>query len=60
MYCVYIYEIFVLYYIILSAVSLDEIICLHNEGGTTAIGYPTKVFPNEKTYKDSKEKIEEL
>lgn len=36
---------------ITSAVSLDEIICLHNEGGTTTIGYPTKVFPNEKSKK---------
>ncbi len=29
---------------ITSAVSLDEIICLHNEGGVTNIGYPKKVF----------------
>ncbi len=30
---------------ITSAVSLDEIICLHNEKGTTTVGYPGKVFP---------------
>lgn len=28
-----------------SAVSLDEIICLHNENGVSKIGYPKKVFP---------------
>src|SRR5690606_33910771 len=32
---------------ITSAVSLDEIICLHNENGETQIGYPSKVFVNE-------------
>jgi putative ATP-dependent endonuclease of the OLD family len=31
---------------ITSAVSLDEIICLHNEGGETNVGYPRKVFFN--------------
>lgn len=31
---------------ITSAVSLDEIICLHNESGETNIGYPKKVFLN--------------
>ena len=31
---------------ITSAISLDEIICLHNEGGETNIGYPKKVFLN--------------
>ena len=30
---------------ITSAVSLDEIICLHNEKGETTIGYPGKIFP---------------
>jgi len=30
---------------ITSSVSLDEMICLHNEAGETAIGYPGKVFP---------------
>ncbi len=30
---------------ITSAVSLDEIICLHNEDGITTVGYPGKVFP---------------
>jgi predicted ATP-dependent endonuclease of OLD family len=36
---------------ITSAVSLDEIICLHNEKGETSIGYPNKVFPEEKNKK---------
>jgi len=36
---------------ITSAVSLDEIICLHNEEGNTSIGYPTKVFPDDKSKK---------
>jgi len=30
---------------ITSAVSLDEIICLHNEDGITTVGYPGLVFP---------------
>jgi putative ATP-dependent endonuclease of OLD family len=30
---------------ITSAVSLDEIICLHNENGQTNVGYPGRVFP---------------
>lgn len=30
---------------ITSAVSLDEIICLHNENGNTTVGYPGRVFP---------------
>lgn len=34
---------------ITSAVSLDEIICLHNENGETTIGYPGKVFPDPKS-----------
>ncbi|WP_165750492.1 AAA family ATPase [Cellulophaga sp. Z1A5H] len=36
---------------ITSAVSLDEIICLHNENGETSIGYPNKVFPEDKSKK---------
>jgi putative ATP-dependent endonuclease of OLD family len=36
---------------ITSAVSLDEIICLHNEEGITTIGYPGKTFPDEKSKK---------
>ena len=36
---------------ITSAVSLDEIICLHNENGETTIGYPGKVFPDAKSKK---------
>lgn len=31
---------------ITSAVSLDEIICLHNEQGIISVGYPGKSFPN--------------
>lgn len=30
---------------ITSAVSLDEIICLHNDNGITKVGYPGLVFP---------------
>lgn len=30
---------------ITSAVSLDEIICLHNEAGVISVGYPGKTFP---------------
>lgn len=36
---------------ITSAVSLDEIICLHSENGITTIGYPGKVFPDDKSKK---------
>lgn len=36
---------------ITSAVSLDEIICLHSENGTTSVGYPGKVFPDDKSKK---------
>lgn len=36
---------------ITSAVSLDDIICLHNEKGETSIGYPGKVFPDDKSKK---------
>lgn len=36
---------------ITSAVSLDEIICLHTEKGITTVGYPGKVFPDEKSKK---------
>jgi len=36
---------------ITSAISLDEIICLHNENGETIVGYPGKVFPDEKSKK---------
>jgi len=32
---------------ITAAVSLDEIICLHNEDGVTSVGYPGKVFPKD-------------
>ena len=30
---------------------MNEIICLHNEGGETIIGYPSKVFPTNKNKK---------
>jgi putative ATP-dependent endonuclease of OLD family len=36
---------------ITGAVSLDEIICLHNIEGNTSIGYPKKVFPDDKSKK---------
>lgn len=36
---------------ITSAVLLDEIICLHSENGQTKIGYPGKVFPDDKSKK---------
>ena len=36
---------------ITSAVSIDEIICLHNEKGETTIGYPGKVFPTDPSKK---------
>ncbi|MBJ8192734.1 ATP-dependent endonuclease, partial [Bacillus cereus] len=37
---------------ITSSVSLDELICLHNEVGETSVGYPGKVFgSNEKSKK---------
>ncbi|URN93105.1 MAG: AAA family ATPase [Candidatus Pristimantibacillus lignocellulolyticus] len=32
---------------ITSSVSLDEMICLHNEAGETSVGYPGKVFPSD-------------
>jgi len=36
---------------ITSAVSLDDLICLHNENGVTTVGYPGKVFPDDKSKK---------
>lgn len=39
---------------ITSAVSLDEIICLHDENGKLTIGYPGKVFPNDDSGKKAK------
>lgn len=41
---------------ITSAVSLDEIICLHNENGETNVGYPKKVFLNEDETENIKSK----
>ncbi|GAA4196135.1 ATP-dependent endonuclease [Pedobacter jeongneungensis] len=39
---------------ITSAVSLDEIICLHNEKGVISAGYPGKVFPDTPNGQDAK------
>jgi predicted ATP-dependent endonuclease of OLD family len=39
---------------ITSAVSLDEIICLHHDGEDLNIGYPGKVFSNDESGKSSK------
>lgn len=39
---------------ITSAVSLDEIICLHNEAGIIKVGYPGKTFPDTATGKKAK------
>jgi len=39
---------------ITSAVSLDEIICLHNENGIINVGYPGKTFPDTVAGKKSK------
>jgi predicted ATP-dependent endonuclease of OLD family len=36
---------------ITSAVSLDDLISLHNENGITTVGYPGKVFPDDKSKK---------
>ncbi|MEK5377580.1 ATP-dependent nuclease [Paenibacillus sp. FSL P2-0173] len=36
---------------ITSSVSLDELICLHNESGKTSIGYPGRVFPTDENSK---------
>ncbi|MFE0557018.1 ATP-dependent endonuclease [Paenibacillus sp. NPDC058910] len=36
---------------ITSSVSLDEMICLHSDGGNTSVGYPGKVFPTEESSK---------
>ena len=41
---------------ITSAVSLDEIICLHNENGETNVGYPKSVFLNENGTENIKSK----
>jgi putative ATP-dependent endonuclease of OLD family len=39
---------------ITSAVSLDEIICLHNEKGAISVGYPGRTFPDTPAGKNSK------
>lgn len=36
---------------ITSSVSLDEMICLHNNDGNTTVGYPGKVFPADQNSK---------
>lgn len=43
---------------ITSAVQLDDIICLHNENGETVVGYPGKVFPNDKSGETSKKYVQ--
>lgn len=39
---------------ITSAVSLDEIICLHNQSNDTSVAYPGKVFPRDNAGQKSK------
>lgn len=39
---------------ITSAVSLDEIICLHNQDGVISVGYPGKTFPDTETGRKAK------
>ena len=39
---------------ITAAVLLDDIICLHNEEGILKVGYPGKVFPDNKSGKKAK------
>ncbi len=43
---------------ITSAVSLDEIICLHNSGSDLHVGYPGKVFSDDAAGKTSKAYVE--
>lgn len=43
---------------ITSAVSLDELICLHNDGTNLNIAYPGKVFSDDKDGKTSKAYVE--
>lgn len=43
---------------ITSAVSLEDIICLHNDNNKVNIGYPGKVFSNDEAGKSSKAYIE--
>lgn len=43
---------------ITSAVSLDEIICLHNEAGIISVGYPGKAFPDTDSGNKAKEYVQ--
>ncbi|MGD1045091.1 MAG: AAA family ATPase [Bacteroidota bacterium] len=43
---------------ITAAVSLDEIVCLHNDNSQLNIGYPGKVFADDEEGKKSKEYVE--
>jgi len=43
---------------ITSAVELDEIICLHNLGKETSVGYPGRVFPSNDEGKKSKNYVQ--
>lgn len=43
---------------ITAAVSLDEIICLHNEKGVISAGYPGKVFPDTDEGKKAKAHVQ--
>jgi len=43
---------------ITSAVSLDEIICLHNEAGVISVGYPGKTFPKTAEGKKAKDYVQ--
>ncbi len=45
---------------ITSAVTLDEIICLHGLGGKIAVGYPGKVFADNPAGKKSKAYVQRL
>lgn len=43
---------------ITSAVELDEIICLHNLGKETSVGYPGRAFPDDEAGKKSKKYVQ--
>ncbi|MBF9141802.1 ATP-dependent nuclease [Hymenobacter properus] len=43
---------------ITSTVSLDELICIHNENGDAKVGYPGKVFTDDAEGKKSKEYVQ--
>ena len=43
---------------ITSSVSLDELICIHNENGEAKVGYPGKVFTDDADGKKSKDYVQ--